>query len=234
MKYFGEGLSEKHKKLSRILRKPTQFEQGQELFLEIHSKLHLSIVSGEDNEGGNEIDRLIGDLKESEYAIMPTVKDETIAWVLWHISRIEDLTMNILIADGEQIFNPDRQNRLHSPITDTGNALSDEQIMYLSKSICIEELIHYRNEVGKRTRKIISSLAPSDMRKAIPAKRIDRILQEGGVTLEKESLGLLDFWVKKDVAGILLMPPTRHIMLHLNDCCKWKLAIRSRRKFYKT
>lgn len=57
MKYFGEGLSEKHKKLSRILRKPAQLEQGQELFLEIHSKLHLSIVSGKDNEGGNEIDR---------------------------------------------------------------------------------------------------------------------------------------------------------------------------------
>lgn len=30
---------------------------------------------------------------------MPTLKDETIAWVLWHIARIEDLIMGILVAD---------------------------------------------------------------------------------------------------------------------------------------
>lgn len=39
MKYFGEGLSEKHKELSRIIRKEEKIEQAKELFLEIRSKL---------------------------------------------------------------------------------------------------------------------------------------------------------------------------------------------------
>ena len=34
------------------------------------------------------------------------------------------------------------------------------------------------------------------------------------------------------VAGILLMPPTRHVMLHLNDCCKWKEHIRNKKKLF--
>ena len=86
MKYFGAGLSESHKELNRIIRKPELIEQTKELFLEIHGKLHLSVVSGNER---NEVDELVGDLREDEYAIMPTAKDETIAWVLWHISRIE-------------------------------------------------------------------------------------------------------------------------------------------------
>ena len=95
-------------------------------------------------------DELVGDLREDEYAIMPTAKDETIAWVLWHISRIEDLTMNILVNGEKQIFNEDWQTRMNSPIRDTGNALSDNQIIQLSKSLRIQELLEYRNEVGRK------------------------------------------------------------------------------------
>ena len=72
-----------------------------------------------------------------------TAKDETIAWVLWHISRIEDLTMNILVNGEKQIFNEDWQTRMNSPIRDTGNALSDNQIIQLSKSLRIQELLAY-------------------------------------------------------------------------------------------
>ncbi len=225
MKYFGVGLSEAHKELSRIIRKPELIEKTKELFLDIHGKLHLSAVSGNDK---NEVDSLIEDLKEDEYAIMPTAKDETIAWVLWHISRIEDLTMNILVHGDKQIFDGDWQIRINSPIKDTGNALSDDEIIQLSRSLYIDELLRYRNEVGRKTREIIKNLSPDDIRRKIPAQRITRILEEGGITSHEDSIWLLDFWAKKDIAGILLMPPTRHVMLHLNDCCKWKLAIRGR------
>ena len=53
-----------------------------------------------------------------------------------------------------------------------------------------------------------------------------------GVTRQEESFWLLDFWGKKDVAGLLLMPPTRHVMLHLNDCFRWKEEIRTKKKFF--
>ncbi|EQE16874.1 hypothetical protein QAW_2379 [Clostridioides difficile CD17] len=36
------------------------------------------------------------------------------------------------------------------------------------------------------------------------------------------------------VVGLLLMPPTRHVILHLNDCCKWKEYFRTKKKFYRS
>ncbi|EQE04021.1 hypothetical protein [Clostridioides difficile] len=50
----------------------------------------------------------------------------------------------------------------------------------------------------------------------------------------EDSIWLLDFWGNKDIAGILLMPPTRHVILHLNDCCKWKEYFHTKKKFYRS
>ena len=52
--------------------------------------------------------------------------------------------------------------------------------------------------------------------------RLNRILNEGGVLDVEGSRWLLDFWGKKNVAGLILMPVTRHQLVHLNDSMKIK------------
>ena len=196
MKYFGHGLSEQHKELNSIIRKSSETQRSKDLFLQIHAKLHPSVVSDTDR---NEVDNLLCDLKQNEYAVMPTRKDETIAWVLWHIARIEDLTMNILVAREEQVFNQDWRERLNSRITDTGNALTDDEIMELSRTINTEQLICYRNAVAHKTRDIIRSLSAADLKRRVRQDDIDKILSVGGVTQQENSIWLLDFWGKKSL-----------------------------------
>lgn len=230
MKYFGSELSELHKELNTIIRKPDKLADAKRLFFELHSKLHLSSMSGTEK---NDVDYLLNDLVPREYSIMPTSKDETIAWVLWHIARIEDLTMGILVANGNQLFNDEWKRRLNVSISDTGNALSDDEIMELSRQLNIKELISYRNAVGQRTRDIVRLLSANEMKRTVFPHGLESVMQAGGVTSDENSQWLLDFWGKKDVAGLLLMPPTRHVILHLNDCCKWKLHIREGKKCFR-
>ena len=202
MKYFGEGLSEKHKELNQIIRKTDKIEQAKELFLDIHAKLHLSEMSNTEH---NEVDNLICDLTDNEFSIMPTAKDETIAWVIWHIARIEDLSMSVLVAGEDQLFNYEWKQKMNAPITDTGNSLTDDEITNLSKSLVIRELLHYRNEVGKRTRQIVQNLKSDDMKRKVSPHKLEKIMFEGGVSEQENSIWLLDFWAKKDVAGILFV-----------------------------
>ena len=75
--------------------------------------------------------------------------------------------------------------------------------------------------------------SPADVILTVDIARLTEA-KEGGVTQQEESAWLLDFWGKKDVAGLLLMPPTRHVMLHLNDCCRWKQEIRTKKKFFRS
>ena len=230
MKYFGNGLSELHKELNAVIRKPEKVEEAKRLFFELHSKLHLSSMTGTEK---NEVDSLLNGLTPDQYRIMPTANDETIAWVLWHVARIEDLTMGILAAGVEQLFDSKWKRRLNSPVSDTGNALSDDEIVDLSRRLDIGELIAYRNAVGQRTRNIVRSLSADDMMRRVSPQALEAVKRAGGVTAQEESLWLLDYWGKKDVAGLLLMPPTRHVILHLNDCCKWKLYIRGSKRCYR-
>ncbi|MDR0923986.1 MAG: hypothetical protein LBN31_06505 [Hungatella sp.] len=84
-----------HKALNKIIRKKDEIEQAKTHFLDLHRELHLSeVLEGEEIE----VDSLPGDRKADEYAIMPTGKAETMAWVLWHIARIEDLTRGGLVG----------------------------------------------------------------------------------------------------------------------------------------
>ncbi len=225
MKYFGEKAGELHKELKSIIKKPAEFGRARQLFLNLHAMLHTSIVSG--GEYG-ETDCLLSDLAESDFYTIPSAKDETIAWQLWHIARIEDLTMNFLVARREQVFDSEWQRRLNVTVTDTGNAMGDEEIYDFSRRINGAELIEYRNAVGMRTREIVTALAASDMKRKVNAEDCRKIYDAGGVTDNPDSVWLLDFWGGKDVAGLLLMPATRHSILHLNNCCKVKENMRKK------
>lgn len=220
--------SDRHKKLNQIIRKTDNYSEAIELILSLHKDLHVNMVSELNDQ--NLIDTLLEDIKPSEYAVMPSAKDETIAWAIWHIARIEDLTMNILVNNSTQVFNESWKEKMNISISDTGNAMTDDEIMNFSKQINSDELLKYRNEIGIKSREIIRNLHPSDMKRKILPAATTRILQEGGVTGQADSVWLLDFWEKKDVAGIILMPLTRHQTLHLNDCDKWKKMIRKKKK----
>jgi hypothetical protein len=205
--------------LKEIILKPDRFDEAMNLCLEMHSLVHVSEVSVAS--GGTFEDDLWDGLDETTFRTMPTVKDDTIAWNIWHITRIEDITANILIADNAQVFRNDNwQGKMNVTISDTGNAMTTQDIIAFSATINMNQLRNYRKEVGKRTRGIIKQLKPGDLKRKVVSTGLQRILDEGGVA--EDSRWLIDFWGKKTVAGILLMPIMRHQIVHLNDSLRIK------------
>lgn len=102
MKYFGEGLSEQHKSCSIGIRKEQSRRQRRSCFF---PSCGIACVRGFEMPC-NEVDALLQDLQNMS---MQSCRQgsETIAWVIWHDARIEDLTMNMLVARQEQVWNPD-------------------------------------------------------------------------------------------------------------------------------
>lgn len=214
----------KQAQLKELIAKPEKFEEAKELCLQLHSIVHSSEITP-----GIEptlLDEVWEGLTEKAFFTMPTVKDVTVAWNIWHITRIEDITANILIGEREQVLDEEWLERLGVRVRDTGNAMTDEEILALSRQLVREELKSYRDAVGVRTKEIINNLTSPDLKRKVKGESIARILQEGGVTEQEDSIWLLDFWGKKNVAGILLMPITRHQAGHLNDCIKLKKKLK--------
>ncbi|MDF2943309.1 MAG: hypothetical protein K0S01_2167 [Herbinix sp.] len=207
-------------KLKEIILKKDRFEEMQQHLHMMHSLVHSSTVYNGDT--NTYMDEIWKDLEDKAFRTMPTIKDDTVAWNIWHITRIEDLTSNILINNQKQVLDEDWLKKLKVTVKDTGNAMNDEEIINFSEQIDRTALYEYRNAVGLRTKQIIDGLKAEDMKRKVTKEGIDRIAFEGGVTPQPDSMWLLDFWGRKNVAGIILMPITRHQIVHLNDCRRLK------------
>ena len=169
MKYFDKNnkLTLMHKELNKIIRKLEMWEISKNLFINIYLELK------------NKIDNLFKELND--------YKNENIIWNLWHIMRIEDLIVNILICEKASILN--------------------------------EKLKYYSDKISKNTINLIKRLKAEDIKRKINKINLEKIINGCGVT--KDNLWLIDYWGKKDIAGLLLMPLSRHIIVHLNQCYKY-------------
>jgi hypothetical protein len=205
----------KQRNLKVFLLDQKTFIKGKNLLLEMHSLLHDKKVYKLDVE--TFYDNLWDNLKEETCKIISD-KETSILWNIWHITRIEDFISNILMGNKETVFNKEIQTKLNIKIKDSGNAMTYSDIELFNKNINIKALKEYRVMVGKSTKKIIESLEHNDMKTKVTKEQLEKIKQNGGVVNAPESLGLLDFWGKKDIYGLIMMPITKHQTFHLNDC----------------
>jgi hypothetical protein len=152
---------------------------------------------------------------------IPQKEEHSLAWLLWHMARIEDVTMNLLVAGAPQLFTIEKwQGLLSVSVQDTGNATARETIVQLSQTVDIEALRAYRQAVGRRTRETVRQLLPEQLKQKVDPKRLRRVMDEGAVVPEAQ--GLIDYWGRRTIAGLLLMPPTRHNFIHLNEAARLK------------
>jgi len=212
-------------KLRKLIKPLKTFDSAIELALEIHAITHTSNVSSSGTP--TFCDDLLDGLQNEDFSVMPTQKDKTIAYHLWHITRIEDLIGNLLIMEQSQIFNDAWMARLNVTVKDTGNAMGNKQIVDFSKRADKQELINYRNAVGCQTRKMLKSLTPKDLKRKPNPEYLARIVSEGGLLESKDSIWLKNFWGKHTVAGLILLPITRHHMMHLPESMAIKQFITS-------
>ncbi len=69
-------------------------------------------------------DEVLSGLDEAALRHTPPGGEHSIAWILWHLARIEDVTMNLLVAGSPQVFqSAGWRERLGAELEHTGNAM---------------------------------------------------------------------------------------------------------------
>lgn len=159
--------NENHKKLTNIILNRNEHHTSIKLFLNQHSLIHSSKMS-------NSVittleDELIKDIIEDTIRRYPVAAPDTrnsIAWHIWHITRIEDMTMNIFVHNDNQVFySGDWYKQLGVEYRHSGNEMKENEVDDLSSKIDLPALFEYRIAVGRRTRDIVSNLEPGDFNK---------------------------------------------------------------------
>lgn len=164
--------------LGRLLNKGEDFPSAIVLFLSQHAVLHVCEMA--QVKFPTFEDEIWEGLSEAAARSIPPKAEHSIAWIFWHLTRIEDITMNLLVAGTAQLFEQEGWlSRLGVTDKDTGNAMTEEQIAALSQAVDLQALRAYRLAVGRRTREIVKALQPGDVKKKAEPARLQRILAEG-------------------------------------------------------
>jgi hypothetical protein len=207
--------------LQQALTKPAEHARALELFLRQHAAVHAAEVSGVP--AGTFEDALWQDLPPAAVRYILPKTGHSIAWLIWHITRIEDMTMNTLVADQPQVFTA--QNwpaQMNVPYRDTGNSMGSGEVNQLSEAIDMDALRAYRVAVGQRTRELICQVPQGAFKNKVQAAHIQILAQQGDVT--PEAGWLLGYWGGRTIGGLMLMPATRHPLVHLDEAVRVKQA----------
>lgn len=211
--------NENQKVLRENMSKAANFSDMKQLLLSHHAMVHSASVT--DTKLWSYEDEIWQTVAEVQARQIPSGQEHSLIWIMWHIARIEDMTMNMLVIDCPQVFHKDQwQKRMNAPIQDTGNEISDETMTRLNESIDVDALKAYRIAVGQQTQHIIRDLQPEDVQRKVQPERIQKLRESGDVV--PAAKGIIEYWSKRTVAGLLLMPATRHNFIHLNEAARIK------------
>ena len=211
-----------HGLIRTILMKEKNYRKALPLLLEHHAAVHSALLGGK----WSYQDEELAPLTDAGWRSSPGGKQSAI-WKIWHATRVEDVTVNLLLAGSKQVFDSAWRRKLGAACVDVGNDMPAEDLTRMNRSLNIKALLAYRLAVGRRTRSVLRKLKPDPLWEKPAPERIERIRKEKAVRPKAE--WLLKFWGGNPYANLLLMPATRHPFVHLNEISRMMSSLRKKR-----
>ena len=156
-----------------------------DLFLDQHAAVHSAAV------GGNKMssaERTFGGVTDEQMRVRPREDLNSLAWLLWHIARAEDLMVNQVLAGGSPVLDDGWKRRLGIGRPDFGIGMTSAEVTELTRQIELGALREYRDAVGRRTRDVVGSFKSQDWDGTVAADAVQRAAGEGAFGVRTEQI----------------------------------------------
>ena len=145
----------------------------------------------------------------------PHLQVNSIAWILWHLTRVEDAGLNRFVVDRTQVLDEGSwMQKMNVPLRHNGSDMNFAEVDDLSQRINLQALHEYSKAVQIRTREIVSQLTYDNLDSIMEEKYLRVILFDEGLAHPKAA-GLLDNylgWTKgKCLMNFGMTHPYQHV-----------------------
>jgi hypothetical protein len=151
---------------------------ARDLFLQQHSAVHSAAV------GGNKMsmaERTFAGLSDAQMRVRPREDLNSLAWLMFHISRAEDVFVNTLLAGRPQVFDDALAKRLGITRRDFGLGMTSAEVSDLTQQVDVAALREYRDAVGHRTREVVGGFKRQDWEGRIETTAVERAVADGSL-----------------------------------------------------
>jgi DinB superfamily len=157
-----------------------------DLFLDQHAAMHSAAV------GGNKMsasERAFTGLSDEQMRVRPREDLNSLAWLMWHIARGEDIFVNTILGARTQLFDDEGwAKRLAVTRRDFGIGMTSAEVTELTRQIELGALREYRDAVGRRTREVVGCFKPQDWEGTVAADAVQRAAGEGAFGVRTEQI----------------------------------------------
>ncbi len=203
--------------LRKLLSSKASSEQGVQLFLQQHAATHTAAITP-GLAWSLEDDALAG-LSEGQVRYCPRPEINSIAWLLWHITRIEDMTINFLVLERPQVYmSADWAARLGLPLPDCGAGMDEAEVESFSAQVSVMALKAYRAAVGQTVQSGVCQLQAAQLKEMVPNASVDELVKEGSISAKAGWLS--EFYYNRTKGFFLTRTATSHNFLHLNQAAR--------------
>jgi hypothetical protein len=181
-----------------------------DLFLDQHSAMHSAAVAGNK---ASAAERTFAGVTDAQMRVRPREDLNSLAWIMWHIARAEDVIVNPVLTGQPQVCDAGWLERLGITRTDFGTGMTSPEVWELTKQIDVAALRDYRDAVGRRTREIVGGFGPRDWQGTIPADAMQHAAGQGAFGARRDVL-VKAFTGRPRTAvlsGIALFHPAAHL-----------------------
>ncbi len=161
-------------------------------------------------------DRVLVGLDEAQLRARPASCLNSIAWLLWHLARSEDVLINVLLTGGPQILDIGGwPTRLNLTERDMGSGMTSAQVDIISAHVALPALHDYLVAVGRRTRAVLTGLRADDWRGTVEP---DRLLAAGAFANPEDGVRrVATFWRGRTRDELLISALAPHNCQHLGE-----------------
>lgn len=152
-----------------------------EFFCRQHATVHAAEVYPGQSPS---IERWLGGLSETQLRRRPGTGVNSIAWLLWHMARVEDVAVNLVVQAGRQVLDEGWAGRMKYERRDIGTGMTDEEVTQFSQTVDVSAVLAYRAAVGHRTREVVHRLGPEVWDEVVSADDLTRAAKDGAFRVD--------------------------------------------------
>src|SRR5215813_9097844 len=107
-----------------------------EVLLPQHALLHTADVA---NGSPSIADRTFAGATDSQMRLRPGKGLNSLAWLLWHMARTEDVNVNLVVTASRQVWDESWARRLNVARPDIGTGMTEDEVEALSEALDLAE-----------------------------------------------------------------------------------------------
>lgn len=141
----------------------------------------------------------------------------SIAWILWHLTRVEDAGLNRFVTDLPQVLDEEGwMQRMNVPCRHNGGGMIFAEVDDLSQRIDLQALHEYSKAVQRRTREIVSQIAKVDLDETLQPDRVRVIVIDEGLA-HSEAVDLVKWYTGWSKGKCLMTFGLTHPFQHVGE-----------------